>query len=151
MPAAGPRQVQRRRAGDGLDHHGVVVHYYEQLDPEIKATIRRFIGTAVERKHLGRAWAVIAPSMKHGYTKVTWSHAKALPVIPYPVGNLDRINYTLEEATDQEILLLADVSPKKLKAHTAVFQIGLSPVGHGTRKWLVDYWMPHWTPLVPQS
>jgi hypothetical protein len=133
------------------NHHGVTVHYYEQLDPQIKATIRRFIATAVERKHLGRAWAVVAPSMKHGYTKVSWSHAKALPVVPFPVGNLDRISYTLQEATDHEILILADVSPDRKHSHAAVFQIGLSPVGHGARRWLVDYWMPRWTPLVPQS
>jgi hypothetical protein len=134
------------------NHHGVTVHYYEQLDPEIKATIRRFIATAVERKHLGRAWDVIAPSMKHGYTKVTWAHAKALPVIPYPVGDVNRVSYWLREATDQEILLDAGVSaPERLKLKAVTFTIGLVPVGRGIHRWLVDYWMPRWDPILPEG
>jgi hypothetical protein len=130
---------------------GRTIRTYKQLDPEVRSTIKTFIATAVARKHLGESWAVTAPSLKVGYTREQWMNAKALPVIPYPVDNIEDVQYALELATTQEILLEVGVgAAPEANIRPGVFQLGLVPVGTGAdAKWLVDYWMPRWTPILP--
>jgi hypothetical protein len=124
---------------------------YEQLDQEVRTTIRTFLATAVARKHLDKSWAVIAPSMKKGYTFSQWSNAKALPVVPYPIADVDSTQYYLDYASTKEILLEVGVSaPHAKKMRPTAFQLGLVPRGKGVqRHWLVNYWMPRWTPPIP--
>jgi hypothetical protein len=130
---------------------GVTVKKFGQLDPEVRSTIRTFLTTAVARKNLGASWAVIAPSMKSGYTYKQWKNAKALPVIPYPIANVDNTSYYLDYASTNEILVDMGLTAKKaLKLRPVRFRLGLVPVGKGAHtRWLVDYWMPLWTPQVP--
>jgi hypothetical protein len=130
---------------------GRTVRTFWQLDPTVRSTIRTFIATAVARKHLDQSWAVIAPSVKVGYTYKQWKNAKALPIIPYPVENVDQAQYYLDYASTQEILIDVGVSANpKYKLRATTFQIGLSLIGKGANKqWLVDYWMPRWTPPLP--
>jgi hypothetical protein len=132
---------------------GVQVQKYEELDPEVRTTIRTFLATAVARKHLDQSWSVIAPSMKQGYTLRQWSHAKALPIIPYPIADVDTTQYYLDYASTKEILLEVGVSaPPKMKMRPVAFQLGLVPRGQGEQKhWLVNYWMPRWTPPIPTN
>ena len=43
-------------------------------------------------------------------------------------------------------------APKKYGLRPTTFQIGLVPIGAGAKKhWLVDYWMPRWTPPLPEN
>jgi hypothetical protein len=130
---------------------GRTVRRFRQLDPGVRSTIRTFISTAVARKHLDQSWAVIAPSMKVDYTYKKWTHAHALPVVPYPVADINRVSYYLEYASTEEVLIEVGLAAKReLKVRPARFLIGLVPVGTGTQKqWLVDYWMPRWTPVMP--
>ena len=60
---------------------GAQIKTYAQLDPQVRATIRTFLASAVARRHLDKAWPVIAPSMKQGYT---------LPVVVAREGAPDR-------------------------------------------------------------
>ncbi len=130
---------------------GRTVRAYRQLDPEIRSTIRTFISTAVARKHLADSWDVVAPSLKAGYTFAQWKNAKALPVIPYPLDDINKVQYALELATTQEILIEVGIGARpEAKVRPGRFQIGLIPVGAGANpQWLVDYWMPRWTPILP--
>ena len=48
---------------------GVTIKTYGQLDPQVRSDIKRFIATAVARRHLSDSWAVIAPSMKASPTR----------------------------------------------------------------------------------
>jgi len=132
---------------------GTTVKSYSQLDPQVRSAIRTFLATAVARKHLDKSWAVIAPSMRKGYTLESWSHAKALPVVPYPHIDIDSTAYYLDYATTREILVEIGLAGKKeAKVRPTSFQLGLSPVGTGANKrWLVDYWMPRWTPPLPTN
>ncbi|MEP6910115.1 MAG: hypothetical protein ABI896_06765 [Actinomycetota bacterium] len=133
---------------------GETVKTYQQLDPPARAAIRTFIATAVARKNLARSWAVIAPSMKTGYTLKSWSHAKALPVIPYPVDNVDNVSYFLHSAATDEVLVDVGLSAKpSAKLKPLRFRIGVLPAGTGAahKQWLVDYWMPLYTPIVPKN
>ena len=130
---------------------GRTVRTYRQLDPEIRSTIRTFIGSAVARKHPGDSWAVIAPSLRAGFTFAQWKKAKALPVVPYPLDDINKVQYALELATTDEILIEVGVGAKaETQVRPATFLIGLTPIGSGASPhWLVDYWMPRWTPILP--
>lgn len=137
-----------------MNAHGVRIRTFEQLEPEVRATIRTFLATAVARKHIDRAWAVIAPSLRTGYTFKEWAHATALPIIPYPGVDVNRAEFFLEYASTKEILIEVGLSqlPRIAKEWTrpTAFQLGLRPVGRGAHsRWLVSYWMPRWTPPVP--
>jgi hypothetical protein len=131
---------------------GARIRTYEQLDPEVQSTIHKFIGTIVARKNLGASWDTVAPSLRQGYTRAQWSHAKGLPVVPYPGVDTKHINFYLDFASTKEILIEVGLSGVKGKttSRPTTFQLGLSPVGTGAHaRWLVDYWMPRWTPPVP--
>jgi hypothetical protein len=132
---------------------GVTVKTFWQLDPQVRSTIRTFIATAVARKHLGASWDVVAPSVKAGYTYEHWKNADALPIIPYPVENVDHAQYYLDYALTREILIDVGLSAKhELKLRPTTFQVGLSLIGTGAHpQWLVDYWMPRWTPPLPAN
>src|SRR6266487_3500643 len=113
---------------------GGTIRTFWQLDPEVRSTIRTFLATAVARKHLERSWAVIAPSVKAGYTYTKWKNADALPVIPYPIDDVDRVQYYLDYASTSEIMIDVGVSSKpQLKIHPASFQLGLVPIGKGAQ------------------
>lgn len=131
--------------------NGKTIRTFWQLDPQIRSTIHLFLATAVARKHLAQSWDVIAPSVKSGYTRKQWSTADALPVIPYPIANVDAAQYYLDYASTKEILIEVGVAAGgKAKIRPTAFQLGLVPVGQGTHtRWLVDYWMPRWTPPLP--
>jgi hypothetical protein len=122
-----------------------------QLDPQVRSTIRTFLASAVARKHLERSWGAVAPSVKAGYTYTKWKNAHELPVIPYPIDDINRVQYFLDYASTKEILIEVGVGSKpELHIRPASFQLGLVPVGHGAdTRWLVDYWMPRWTPPIP--
>ena len=126
---------------------------YWQLDPQVRSTIKTFIATAVRRRHLEQAWGTVAPSLKQGYTYDSWRHANSLPVVPYPHADISGLQFYLDYASSKEILAEVGVSaPEKYKLRPTTFQIGLVPVGAGGKQhWLVDYWMPRWTPPLPQD
>jgi hypothetical protein len=127
---------------------GVRVRTYEQLDPQVHSAIRTFIGTIVARKNIGSSWSVVAPSLKQGYTRSQWATGQSLPVVPYPGVDTKHINFYLDYASTKQILIEVGLSGIKGKttSRPTTFQLELVPVG---RHWLVDYWMPRWTPPVP--
>jgi hypothetical protein len=152
-PAPGYHPNLPKPAAHLKNAQGVTVRSYTQLDPQVKSAIRTFIATAVARKDVEKSWAVVAPSMKAGYTYRQWKSAKELPIIPYPVANVDKLSHHLEYATTKEIVVEVGLWARaKLKQRAQPFWIGLVPVGKGAQKrWLVDYWMPRWSPPVPAA
>ena len=137
---------------------GVTITKYEELDPEVRSTIKTFLATVVSGKDLEKSWSVVAPSMRRGYTLRSWSNGGraqgGLPVIPYPIADVSSSKYYLDYASTQEILLEVGVSaPDKANTRPASFQLGLAPVAAGKNKkvWRVDYWMPRWTPPLPTN
>jgi hypothetical protein len=133
--------------------HGVTIKTFWQLDPQVRSTIQTFLVTGVSRKDQGAAWDVVAPSVKEGYTHKSWTKANALPIIFYPVANVRQVQYYLDYASNQEILIEVGLfAPKRYQMRATTFQLGLVPVGTGAHKrWLVDYFMPRWTPPVPEN
>ena len=131
--------------------NGAQVLAYRQLDAQTKATVRTFIDADVARHNQARAWPITTPNLRAGYTKKQWNTSDALPVVPYPVWDMHHVNFSLEYANNDEIMLDVGVSSKpKLHLRALTFNLGLSPVGRGAHKrWLVNYWMPLYTPPIP--
>jgi hypothetical protein len=129
---------------------GVLIKTYTQLDPQIRSAVKTFIGTAVAREHVDQSWNVVAPTMKAGYTPAQWKKADNLPVVPYPGVDTKHVSYYLDYASTKEILVEVGLAGKPgVSTRPVTFQLGLVP-GTGGR-WLVDYWMPRWTPPVPSG
>jgi len=128
---------------------GVTIKTFSQLDPQARSAITTFISTVVARKHLDASWSVLAPSLRAGYTRTRWSSGGDLPVVPYPGVDVKHIQYYLDYASTKEILVEVGLAGKPgVSTRPVTFQLGLVPVG---KKWLVDYWMPRWTPPVPTN
>ena len=129
---------------------GVLIKTYTQLDPQIRSAVKTFIGTAVARRHVDRSWDVVAPTMKAGYTPAQWKTANDLPVVPYPGVDTKHVTYYLDYASTKEILVEVGLAGKPgVSTRPVTFQLGLEPAAGG--RWLVDYWMPRWTPPVPSG
>jgi hypothetical protein len=133
---------------------GVTIKTFWQLDPEMRGTIRKFIGTVVMRRNLGQSWDVVAPSLRAGYTYKQWTHSNGtLPVVPYPVDSLDKVQYYLDYASTKAILVEVGVGSRpSFHLRPTTFQLELVPVTlNGHSRWMVDYWMPRWTPPIPEN
>jgi hypothetical protein len=78
-------------------------------------------------------------------------HANAHPIVPFPVWQYKQAQFQLASATTKEVLVDVKLLPRPSAGMRPTrFRIGLVPVGAGVhRHWLVDYWMPLWTPIVP--
>ena len=129
---------------------GVLIKTYAQLDPQIRSAVATFIGTAVARQHVDQSWDVVAPTLKAGYTPGQWKKAEELPVVRYPGVDTKHVQYYLDYASTKEILLEVGIAGKPgVSTRPVTFQLGLVPGAH--KRWLVDYWMPRWTPPVQQG
>jgi hypothetical protein len=132
---------------------GVTVKTFGQLDPQIRADIKTFIGTAVARKNVAHSWAVVSPTLKRGYTPKAWAKGADLPVVPYPGVDTQRMQYLLDYASTKEILVEVALAGKPgVSTRPVTFQLGLVRGAKGSaHPWLVDYWMPRGTPPVPSG
>jgi hypothetical protein len=152
-PDKGFHPVLPAKSAPLKNEQGVTVKTYSQLDDQTRSAISTFIGTIVARQHVEDSWSIVSPSMRAGYTFKQWKQATALPVIPYPGVDTKHIQYYLDYATNKEILLEVGLAGKPgVTTRPVTFQLGLVPAGKGSNaRWLVNYWMPRWTPPVPQN
>ena len=125
-----------------------------KLDPAARRVAGRFILTAVARKDVGASWSLVHPSMRAGYSKREWANGE-IPIQPYPIERLDEARFHVVESFKNSLLIEVALIPEKgaeKDVRPAVFRLGLKAVGTGAKRhWLVDYWMPHWTPPVPSA
>lgn len=110
------------------------------IDPAARKVAGEFILTAVARKNVGRSWDLVHPSMRAGFTRAQWAKGE-IPVIFYPVDNIDEARFSVEALQKNMIQLDVALLPKDASQTAGVFKIGLVAVGTGDRRrWLVDYW-----------
>jgi hypothetical protein len=74
-----------------------------------------------------------------------------IPVVPYPIQSLSvarfKVDWSYADEAGIEVALLPTA---KATIKPQVFFILLKRVGpSGKKRWLVDSWVPHSTPLVP--
>jgi hypothetical protein len=124
---------------------------WSQLDASAKLAVKRFIFDGAGERNLARAWRYTAPSLREGFTFKQWVHGNALPFQVYP--ELDpKIpgSYTLVEWAPRSFLAQVGLaSTNKTGRGAYTFQVGAEKVGAGAKaRWLINYWMPLYTPPV---
>jgi hypothetical protein len=106
-----------------------------------------FVDTAVARKHLDRAWTIVAPELKQGMSLDEWKTG-SIPVVPYPVGEAHVTLKVVNSFTDTAQLHV-NFSPRAgSKAPPAVFSLGLRKVDGS---WLASAWQPTSTVVPPKG
>jgi hypothetical protein len=103
------------------------------------AVASRFIDTAVARKNVDRAWGLVTPTLRAGYTRKQWDTANLPGIPPFPVAEA---RWRLQFSDQKGIGFTMALFPTKASHQQAqVFMIGLHKVGAGKhRHWLVDNW-----------
>ena len=103
------------------------------------AVAARFIDSAVARKNVDRAWDLVTPTMRAGYTRDQWDTQDLPGIPPFPVASA---RWKLQFSDVKGVGFTMALFPTKASHQQAqVFMIGLHKVGAPKhRHWLVDNW-----------
>lgn len=119
-----------------------------KLTPGATIVARRFIQTAVARKHLPDAYNLVTNAIRQGQSLAEWKTGN-IAVIPYPVDDVKyapmKIDFSYPKEAMVEIALLPKANAK-IKAQ--LFQMDLVKRGG---KWLVNSWYPKSSAPVPNG
>jgi hypothetical protein len=113
------------------------------FDPAAREVARRFILTAVARKHLAEAYAFSGPQIREGMTLKQWKTGN-IAVVPYKVNDATVANIKIDESHKADAKLEILMSTPKVKAQ--IFFMDLIK-RHG--KWFVNAWVPRSPPPIP--
>ena len=114
---------------------------------EARLVAGRFILTAVQRKHLERAWPLAAPQIRQGLTKQQWMTGN-IAVVPW-LGQLGRVPMKVDYSVRNEVAFTVILSPKPgTKGRPDTFIITLHKFGD---RWLVTSWVPFEPPPIPAN
>jgi hypothetical protein len=134
-----------KRAGEKLSPGGDIVKQEKpkSFAPEAGEVIgvaRRFVMTAVARKHVEDSWELVCPEMKQGFTREKWAKGD-IPVVPFPVfSGKWRLSYAVASEIDVQVALFA--RPKS-RLKPVVFDLTVQPCGQANgRRWLVSSFIP---------
>src|SRR2546423_181122 len=107
---------------------------------ELFAIATRFIKTAVARKHLDQAWAMLGPEMRAGQTRKSWdtgfNNVVSFPAVGVASWNI-LYSYQGDVALD-----LAVVGAKSSDWAGKTFTIELKRYPTHPRDWLIAAWVP---------
>ncbi len=116
------------------------MHLTRQDRNELFAVTSRFVMTAVRRKHLGEAWAMLGPEMKAGQTRKSWDTGFN-NVVPFNADGIGMFNvlyaYQNDVAIDTGL-----VSGKGGAWSAKTFTIELKRYPSHHNQWLVESWVP---------
>ena len=109
----------------------------------VRIVARRFIESAVLRRHLPQSWSLVAPALRQHLTRAQWATG-AIPIVPYPAGDLKVAKWNLAHSYRNSVGLSVLLQPKpRARSRAELFDLELvaaGPVGH--RRWLVSSWIP---------
>ena len=122
------------------------------LDAAAREVAGKFILTAVARTDLAASYELVHPDLRQGFTLAQWKTGE-IPIVPSEVASIEQARFRVEEAYPNELLIEVALIPKQgSNGRAAVFQLGLKDTASGAaRRWLVDYWMPRWSPPIPAA
>jgi hypothetical protein len=119
-----------------------------KLTPEATQVARRFIQTAVARKHLPEAYALVTEQIRQGQSLKSWNTGN-IAVIPYPVDDVKyapmKIDFSYPKEAQIEVALLPKAG---VKIRSQLFIMDLVK---RKGKWLVNAWVPRSAPPVPNG
>ena len=120
-------------------------------DPEAFKVARKFIETAVLRKHLDAAYALVNQDIKGGMSRKQWDKGN-IAVVSYPAGNTKTAGFEVVASFKTQIMLIVDLVARPnvdVRPHLP-FWLGLVRAHNNSNgRWLVNYWLPDWMPPVP--
>ena len=125
---------------------------WEQIPASARVAVRRFIIDGAGERNLARAWKYTHSDLRGGLSHDQWLHGSQLPFAPFtqmnlklPTGVHARPNGAGTTSSPRS------ASPRRTRsgADAYTFNVGATKVGTGARaRWLVNYWMPLYTPPV---
>jgi hypothetical protein len=122
-------------------------------DPKAFSTARKFIETAVLRKNLDAAYPIVNQDIKGGMTKKQWDKGN-IAVIGYPAENAKTAAFTVLWSYKTQLMTIVDLVAKPgshARPHLPFF-LGLVRANNKPNgKWLVNYFIPDWSPPIPSS
>jgi hypothetical protein len=119
-----------------------------KLTPEATQVARRFIQTAVARKHLTEAYSLVTEQIRQGQTLKAWNTGN-IAVIPYPVDDVKYAPMKIDFSYPKEAQIQVALLPKAgVKIRSQLFIMDLVK---RKGKWLVNAWVPRSTPPVPNG
>jgi hypothetical protein len=107
---------------------------------ELFAIATHFIKTAVARKHLDQAWALLGPEMRAGQTRKSWDTGFN-NVVPFPAVGIAGWNILYSYKGDVAVDV-AVVGAKTSDWAGKTFTIEFKRYPAHPRDWLVAYWAP---------
>lgn len=116
-----------------------------------RLAVRRFIVDGAGERNLARAWQYTHPQLRGGLTYNQWVHGGQLPFPPFTQMNLKiPMSITLTEWSGHDFLAEVGIASRdKVGRGAYTFNVGATKVGTGAHaRWLVNYWMPLYTPPV---
>ncbi len=116
-----------------------------KLDPTAEKVARRFIQTAVARKHLREAFKLAGPQIVQGQSLKDWMGGN-IAVIPFPVSAVSlapmKVDYSYKNEALIEVALL---TKPKSGVKSQLFTMQLNRIDG---KWVVNSWVPRSVPFV---
>jgi hypothetical protein len=116
-----------------------------KLEPQAEKVARRFIQTAVARKHMTEAYSLAGPEILQGQSLKQWN-AGNIAVIPFPVDKVSlapmKVDYSYKNEALIEVALL---TKPKSGVKSQLFTMQLNKIDG---KWVVNSWVPKSVPFV---
>ena len=116
-----------------------------KLDPTAEKVARRFIQTAVARKHLREAYKLAGPQLVQGQSLKGWISGN-IAVIPFPMNAVSlapmKVDYSYK---DEALIEVALLTKPKSGVKSQLFTMQLNRIGG---KWVVNSWVPRSVPFV---
>jgi len=122
-------------------------------DPKAFKVARTFIETAVLRKNLDAAYPIVNQEIKGGLSKKQWDTGN-IPVIGYPAGNSKTAAFEVLWSYKTQLMTIVDLVAKPgahVRPHLPFFLGLVRAGGKPNGRWLVNYFIPDWSPPVPAS
>jgi hypothetical protein len=101
---------------------------------------RTFLETAVLRKNLDAAYAIVGPDLKGGMSPAQWRKGN-IAVVPYPAINAKTAKFHVTESHKNALFAQVVLYPQKgsgVKKGLG-FNLGVKQIAG---KWVVNYWLP---------
>jgi hypothetical protein len=117
-----------------------------KLTPAATNVARRFIETAVARKHLPEAYKLVTEQIRQGQSLKSWNTGN-IAVIPYPTDEVKYAPMKIDYSYPNDALIEVALLPKAgAKIRSQLFQMELVKRNGA---WLVNSWTPRSSPPVP--
>ncbi len=119
-----------------------------RFDASARRVAGTFILTAVQRKHLARAWPLAGPAVRAGTTYKEWLTGN-ITVVPY-LDPIAGAKFDIQSLGVNRASIGVALIPKRAKLRPQYFDMRLIKIGSGkSRHWVVNWWVPRVAIAVP--